>query len=85
MKRVEYDKGIDAAYIRLRDNLILESEELAPGVIADFDIDDALVGLEILYTKSRTIEQLRGIGHKFEEPDRKALGELFGKFAMAFA
>jgi uncharacterized protein YuzE len=82
---VEYDKGIDAAYIRLRDTKILESEELASGVVADFDAEDALVGLEILCVKDRTIEQLRKIGYKFEEADRIALGELFHKFASAFS
>ena len=85
MTKLEYDKGIDAAYIRLRDGQILESEELGPGVVADFDIDDALVGLEILHAQNRTIEQLKGIGYEFEEPDRQALGELFRKFATAFA
>jgi uncharacterized protein YuzE len=85
MTKIEYDKTSDAAYIRLRDTQIFESEELAPGVVADFDDNDALVGLEILSIKNRTIEQLRNIGFEFQESDRQALSEFFSKFSDAFA
>ena len=83
-KKIEFDNSILAAYIRLRDSKILESEELSPGVIADFDDDDQLVGLEILDVNKRSIEQLRSIGYQFTDEDRKTIREIFGGFATAF-
>jgi uncharacterized protein YuzE len=85
MTNIEYNKGIDAAYIRLRESPILESEELSLGVVADFDSDDALVGIEILRVNHWTLEKLKDIGYKFEKFERKLLGDLFSKFAAAFS
>lgn len=52
-----YDPDADAAYIRLADpdtHRIVESEEVAPGVVLDFTEDGRVVGIEILFA-SKTL------------------------------
>lgn len=51
--RIIVDETNDALYIRLNESLILESEEVQPGVILDFDDQKKVVGIEILGLKSR--------------------------------
>ena len=48
------DKEADALYLRLDDSKIIESEEIAPGVIVDYDRKNAVVGVEVLYLSKRT-------------------------------
>jgi len=58
--RLKVDRENDALYFRLDESPIVESEEVAPGVILDFDEDGRVVGVEILALSSRTEpEQLR--------------------------
>ena len=51
--RVRTDKAADALYIRLQESAIVESEEVSPGVILDFDEDGRVVGIEILNVRQR--------------------------------
>jgi uncharacterized protein YuzE len=46
--KVVYDKETDTLIITLRDDRIRESDEVRPGVIADFGYDGQLVRFEIL-------------------------------------
>jgi uncharacterized protein YuzE len=46
--KVVYDKETDTLIITLRDERIRESDEVRPGVIADFGYDGQLVRFEIL-------------------------------------
>ncbi len=46
--RIKVDNETDALYFRLDENTIVESEEVQPGVILDFDAKNQVVGLEIL-------------------------------------
>jgi uncharacterized protein YuzE len=48
------DKEADALYLRLDDSKIIESDEIAPGVIVDYDRKNAVVGVEVLYLSKRT-------------------------------
>jgi len=46
-------------YIYLRDAKIAESDEIARDIIADYDADGTLVGIEILWVSERAdIDQL---------------------------
>jgi uncharacterized protein YuzE len=47
--KVWYDRGADALYIRLNDAPIVESEEVRPGVVLDFDDSDRVVGVEVMH------------------------------------
>ena len=51
--RVRTDEAADALYIRLEESAIVESEEVSPGVILDFDGDGRVVGIEILNVRQR--------------------------------
>jgi uncharacterized protein YuzE len=46
--RIRYDPSVDILYIRLRDGAIGESDEITPEIIADYDNDGKLMGIEIL-------------------------------------
>lgn len=52
--RIKIDKESDTLYFRLDENSVVESEEVRPGVILDFDKDDRVVGVEFLGVSSRT-------------------------------
>lgn len=43
----------DALYFRLDDSEIVESEEVRPGVILDFDVHGQMVGIEVLHLSTR--------------------------------
>lgn len=50
--KIDYDRETDAMTITLRDTSIDESDEVAPGVIADFGEDGRIVRFEILDASS---------------------------------
>ena len=57
--RIKVDKENDALYFRLDEKRIVESEEVRPGVILDFDENDQVVGVEFLGISPRaTTEEL---------------------------
>ena len=45
--RLKIDRKNDALYLRLDEAAIIESEEVQPGVILDFDQRGKVVGVEI--------------------------------------
>lgn len=51
--KLQVNASDDAAYLRLRDTAVVESEEVAPGVVLDFDADWEVVGVEILGLANR--------------------------------
>jgi uncharacterized protein YuzE len=58
--RLKVDKENDALYFRLDEASIVESEEVQPGVILDFNAESKVVGIEILDLSSRmSAEQLK--------------------------
>lgn len=46
--KVTYDRETDTLVIALRDQRIRESDEIKPGVIADFGYDGGIVRFEVL-------------------------------------
>ena len=58
--RLKIDKANDALYFRLNETEIVETEEVQPGVLLDFDSQGRVVGIEILALSTRTDpDQLR--------------------------
>ncbi|MCX7840305.1 MAG: DUF2283 domain-containing protein [Anaerolineae bacterium] len=43
----EYYPESDMLYIKLADGVSIESEEIAPGVVLDFDANNRVLGIEI--------------------------------------
>jgi uncharacterized protein YuzE len=63
-KRVKftYDATDDAAYLKLGSGKVIESEEVQPGLIVDYDGDDQIVGVEILRFRARFAQRSKGEG-----------------------
>jgi len=60
--RLKVDRESDALYFRLDESKVVESEEVRPGVILDFDGNDRVVGVEFLGIASRaTWEELSSL------------------------
>ncbi|HEY0418949.1 MAG TPA: DUF2283 domain-containing protein [Acetobacteraceae bacterium] len=51
--KTHYDAVADAFYVRFADAPIEDSEEIAPGVIFDFDADHRLVAIELLDARAK--------------------------------
>jgi uncharacterized protein YuzE len=49
-----YDPEADAAYIYLGAAAVVESEDVSPGVVLDYDAEGRVVGVEVL-NASRTL------------------------------
>ena len=47
--KLHVDKEADALYLRLDDSTIVESEEVSPGVVLDYNASNEVVGVELLY------------------------------------
>jgi uncharacterized protein YuzE len=52
--RLHVDKEADALYLRLDDSMIVESEEVSPGVVLDFNERNQVVDVEMLNLSQRT-------------------------------
>ena len=52
--KLHIDKEADALYLRLDDSKIIESEEVSPGVVLDFNEDNQVVGIEMLHLSRRS-------------------------------
>ena len=52
--KLHIDKEADALYLRLGDSTIVESEEVAPGVVLDYNEADQVVGIEMLNLSKRS-------------------------------
>ena len=51
--KLKIDRKADALYLRLDDSKVLESEEVSPGVVLDFNRKNQVVGIEILAISKR--------------------------------
>jgi len=51
--KLEYDKEVDALYIRIEEVEVARTEELEEGINLDFDTNGKLIGIEILNALDR--------------------------------
>jgi uncharacterized protein YuzE len=47
--RLKVDREADALYLRLDESSIVESEEVSPGVVLDYNDQNQVIGVEILH------------------------------------
>jgi uncharacterized protein YuzE len=52
--KLKIDEKSDALYLRLDDSKIIESEEVSPGVVLDFNEQGQMVGIEMLNLSQRS-------------------------------
>jgi uncharacterized protein YuzE len=55
--KITLDKETDTLYFRFDETKIVESEEVRPGVILDFDDKDSVVGVEFLNISTRATQE----------------------------
>lgn len=51
--KIEYDKEVDALYIRIQEKKVARTKEIEEGVNLDFDAEGKVVGLEIIGATER--------------------------------
>jgi uncharacterized protein YuzE len=51
--KIEYDKEVDALYIRIQEKDIARTQEVSDGINLDFDGEGRLIGLEVLDASKR--------------------------------
>jgi uncharacterized protein YuzE len=56
--KIHYDRETDTLVIELRDERIKESDEVRPGVIADFGYDGGVVRFEVLDASKQVADPL---------------------------
>ncbi len=64
--KVTYDAETDSLTIVLREDRVKESDEVRPGVIADFGYDDMVVRFEIMHA-SKTVTNAREMQFVYDE------------------
>ena len=52
--KLNVDKESDALYLRLDDSPVVESEEVSPGVVLDYNESNEVVGVEMLHLSKRS-------------------------------
>ena len=51
--KIEYDREVDALYIRIQEKNVARTQEVSDGVNLDFDDEGLLIGLEVLSASKR--------------------------------
>lgn len=51
--KIEYDREVDALYIRIQEKKVSYTKELEEGINIDFDEESKLIGLEIIGASER--------------------------------
>jgi uncharacterized protein YuzE len=54
--RIRYDDKVDALYLELDDSEVVDSDEVKPGIVVDFNAKEEVVGIEVLDFKRRISE-----------------------------
>lgn len=80
--KVQYDKEVNAVYLRLKDSElaaseVARSEEVEPGIIFDFDESDGLIGVEILSIQHRPKERIELVNNVLTEQQREEFSNFY--------
>lgn len=54
--KIRFDREADALYFRLDDGTVVDSEEVRPGIVLDYDANERVVGVEFLNVSTRAAE-----------------------------
>lgn len=82
--KIDFDPEVDSAYLQLDDEKIIESEEVIPGVVFDFNSRGGVVGVEILGVKKKEIRRLLSLKIPFpNSADFKAFESFLMEHAKA--
>ena len=56
--RIRYDADANAAYMRLSESRVIDSAEVSPNLVLDYDSDGHIVGIELLDARSQLSAEL---------------------------
>ena len=83
MKKIRYDETVDAAYFQIESKQVIDSEEIADGIIVDYDQDDNIVAVEILGLKTINLEHFKILKPLLPEAVQAQFQEFCPKLATA--
>lgn len=63
--KLSIDKKADALYLKLDDSEIVDTLEVSPGVVLDYNDSSQVIGVEVLHLSKRS-PQLDVAGFRFE-------------------
>ena len=69
--KLKLDEETDTLYLRLDESAIVESEEVQPGVVLDFNAENRVVGIEMLNISKR-VEREKLLDFHFQSNLRQA-------------
>lgn len=84
MKSIEYDPEVDAAYFQIADQLGTDSEEIAEGIIVDYDQNDNVIAVEILGVKTINPDDFQKLKPLLSQSALAQFQEWFPKLAIAY-
>jgi uncharacterized protein YuzE len=61
--KLSYDKETDSLYIHLSNTPSVDSDEVAEGVVLDFDSNGVLVGIDVQHASQKTDIQSVSLSH----------------------
>lgn len=77
MKNIEYDKEVDAAYFQIEDRQVIDSEEIADGIVVDYDKNDNIIGVELLGVKTLDLSNFQVLNPLLPESVKTKFREFF--------
>lgn len=54
--KLEFDPAADAAYFEISDAEVETSREIEPGIVADYDANGHMIGIEVLAISKRVMQ-----------------------------
>ncbi|MGE0875308.1 MAG: DUF2283 domain-containing protein [Burkholderiales bacterium] len=51
--KMQYDEKADALYLRLDESKVVDSQEVRPGIVLDYNAENQVIGIEVLQLKRR--------------------------------
>ncbi len=69
--KLKLDEETDTLYLQLDESAIVESEEVQPGVVLDFNAENRVVGIEMLNISKR-VEREKLLDFHFQSNLRQA-------------
>ena len=79
--KVELNRETQSAYFQVNKTAVVESEEVAPGIVYDYDKNNIVVGVEIMNLSHKTAEQVKQIDLPFSQEDKALFSHVANLFA----
>jgi hypothetical protein len=71
--KIEFDPQANAIYLRLFKAKVVDSAEIEPGIIYDYDANDKVIGIEILGIQQINSERLKQIDFPLKKSEQQEL------------